>query len=96
MMIKLDEVWEPYRPPNGTEGQWFQAEFCFQCYRYRQGLCAILRASLLYLLTDPGYPRELVRSEMKVKCTAFQTPEQHKANRKSRVTKVSKNQMTLF
>jgi hypothetical protein len=78
----------PYRPSNGTEGEWFREQFCYRCQRdakYRetqdgQDGCRILAYTFAFDVHDPKYPKEWVQDvpapgEHPIKnprCTAFE------------------------
>jgi hypothetical protein len=77
----------PYRPPNGTEGEFFEARFCDLCERdadAREGeagpgpkVCAIHTAAFGLYPDQPGYPAEWVVDKdddgmcATARCTAF-------------------------
>ena len=76
-------VCPPYRPANGTEGAYFQADFCDRC-KHDQGYqrtldathgCPILLATLLFQVDDPEYPREWIWENGIPKCTKFEPEE---------------------
>lgn len=68
---------EPYRPSNGTEGDWFYAAWCANCWRDRPDEEVYCPIWGLALAMDLGvnisqYPKELVMNEHGVpRCTAF-------------------------
>lgn len=70
----------PYRPSNGSEGEWFQARFCDQCARdaeYRQTQengCEILANALCFGGDESGFPNEWVEDDdgQNQRCTAFE------------------------
>lgn len=63
---------KPYRPSNGTEGDFFMAEFCFRCGRdTEEKPCKLLGNSLAYEIGDPEYPKEWITDEEGSRCTAF-------------------------
>ena len=57
-----------YRPSNGTEGEYFMEEHCYQCLHERwihrqkedrdEDKCAIITDAMCYDLKDPEYPSE--------------------------------------
>lgn len=61
---------KPFIPSNGTEGDMFMEEFCFQCIHERwthrqkedrdEDKCGIMNRALLYDTKDPEYPKEWV------------------------------------
>lgn len=74
----------PYRPSNGTEGDYFFEKFCARCVGERaaranpEGVdgCPILTATFALGVDDPGYPSEWVQNEgpwetADPRCTAF-------------------------
>lgn len=49
----------PYRPSNGTEGDIFMSEWCFQCANdSEESPCRILGRVLGNSIGDPAYPSE--------------------------------------
>jgi len=49
-----------YRPSNGTEGEIFMAEFCYQC-EHDDGeslFCDLIARSMGYDVNDSEYPQE--------------------------------------
>lgn len=59
-----------YRPSNGSEGDWFMGQFCFQCSAFPD--CEILGRTMAYNITDPEYPDEWQQDEEgAVTCTSF-------------------------
>lgn len=70
MKIKL------YRPSNGTEGDYFMAEFCERCYHDSmgdtpEGSCPILAASFAYEINDDKYPNQWRYEDGKPTCISF-------------------------
>lgn len=67
---------KPYRPSNGTEGEFFREKFCYQCAKdnYPDGpFCKIIRKTIIYRADDPNYPREWVYDPNRhPTCTAFE------------------------
>lgn len=70
----------PYRPSNGTEGCWFQAEFCENCHRDREYQesggnapgCEILLETMIHDIGEPEYPREWITGGgAGPRCTAY-------------------------
>jgi hypothetical protein len=80
---------ERYRPANGTEGDYFIAEWCMHCQRYRAGQCGILIKTLAYNITDPAYPGEWVQTRGEPRCTAYEP-------KRKRVPKPAKGQLSLL
>lgn len=66
-----------YRPSNGSEGMWFEDQFCSQCINQHPDPdkgknCMIVCNAMCYDLKDPEYPKEWVYDESdKPTCTAF-------------------------
>lgn len=62
---------QPYRPSNGSEGDFFMEEYCMRCFheRYLHTMkdnskkCEILSGMMIYDTADPEYPKELVYDE---------------------------------
>ena len=66
---------DKYRPSNGSEGDWFMAEFCDQCAKDdvdNNKLCDILTRTYAYDVDDKGYPKEWTYDEGIPVCTAFE------------------------
>ena len=53
----VDRSGKPYRPSNGTEGDYFEAAWCDDCTK--QDGCPIWMAMLMNDKNDPGYPKEV-------------------------------------
>ena len=66
---------EPYRPSNGTEGEYFMNEYCYRCAKddpEKDILCPIIIASMGYDIEDEGYPSDTwVYFNEKPTCLAF-------------------------
>lgn len=66
----------PYRPSNGSEGEYFESKFCLQCARVDEdphGGCPIWGAAIEFGADDPNYPKELRLDERgRPTCTGFQ------------------------
>ncbi len=66
-----------YRPSNGTEGDGFMSQHCYQCihdnpHPDNDPKCDILTASMCYDLKDPEYPKEWTYGkDGKPTCTKF-------------------------
>lgn len=64
---------EPYRPANGTEGEWFMQQFCFQCaHDSEDGPCEILGWTFAVEVDHPKYPKEWIEENDTPRCTAFE------------------------
>ncbi|WP_417534161.1 hypothetical protein [Marinobacterium stanieri] len=63
---------KPYRPSNGTEGDYFMAKFCDRCRGDANNSCSIIAATMMFDIADPNYPAEWVEDESGPHCTAFQ------------------------
>lgn len=66
---------KPYRPSNGSEGDYFMAAWCAGCRRRggEANACRILVMSMGLGITDPEYPREWAYgSDGQPECAAFQ------------------------
>lgn len=78
---------EPYRPSNGTEGDWFTTKFCFQCSRGHldddeEGEpCPILGRTYAYDVDHAECPEEWVDDEHGPRCTAFTVAEEEERYR---------------
>lgn len=65
---------EIYRPCNGTEGDWFRAQFCDKCQRDKPEIeeyCDILGRTFLHAEDAPEYPSQWRIENDKPVCTAF-------------------------
>jgi len=75
-----DEIKElankPYRPSNGSEGDWFQGVFCEKCIfdDYENDIyCDILGDSMAFNIDDKEYPKEWVYDNSgRPICTKFE------------------------
>lgn len=73
---------KPYRPSNGSEGEWFQSKFCDLCrfdakYRRTQDGkdgCKILANVYAYNIDHPDYPKEWIEDDGGPRCTKFGLP----------------------
>jgi hypothetical protein len=62
-----------YRPSNGTEGEFFQARFCYRCAKDANNDCEIILRSMAFNTWEDDYPREWTYGEDdKPTCTAFE------------------------
>ncbi len=64
---------KPYRPSNGSEGDWFMSEHCYQCIHEnpdseKKPKCEIITASMCFFITDAGYPKEWCYDENNEPC----------------------------
>ena len=61
---------KPYRPISAAEGDFFIASQCGTCTK--QNGCRIVRLTMVYPVTDPGYPKEWVSDidDNNPRCTA--------------------------
>ena len=66
---------KPYRPSNGTEGDYFIDEFCMNCINCNpdpdgEKQCDILRDTFVFDISDEGYPKQWVYDDNeKPSCT---------------------------
>lgn len=60
-VLTFGNVGRPYRPSNGTEGEYFEATWCRDC-KHREG-CDIFLNAMLFSKNEPQYPKELVYGE---------------------------------
>jgi len=71
---------KPYRPSNGTEGEFFMARFCYRCtwetdFRRDPGSndgCSILAYTFAYDIDDPNYPEEWIEEAAGPRCLSFE------------------------
>lgn len=71
MPLKIPQAaGKSYRPANGTEGEIFMGQYCYQCRLYDE--CEIWMDTMLYNKECPDYPKEWVFDKEGVPtCTAF-------------------------
>jgi len=69
---------KPYRPSNGTEGEYFMSEFCYQCIHENPNSegkpkCNIMTSSMCFSISEPEYPKEWVQDidGKNPRCTKF-------------------------
>ncbi len=72
---------KPFRPSNGTEGDIFCDNYCFQCIHERwahfmdedneEDKCEIYSRMMLFDIKDPEYPAELIYMNKKPTCTNY-------------------------
>jgi hypothetical protein len=67
----IGKILRPYRPSNGTEGEFFIESHCCKCIKDRNEDCPILAASFAYNVDEPGYPKEWVEVDDGPMCTAY-------------------------
>jgi hypothetical protein len=78
---------DPYRPSNGTEGEWFMNDFCHRCRRDRNQDCEIIPITMGLDTDEDDYPHQWTYDlEGRPTCTAFVSLERSvpAAPRKSR------------
>jgi len=64
-----------YCPSNGTEGLYFQKDFCFQCRVYDEEKgCPILNATMRLNINSNEYPNQWIAEDgyKNPKCTVFE------------------------
>ena len=72
-----------YKPSNGTEGEGFMGQYCYQCIHERwvhameedieQDKCDILTRTMIHDINDPEYPSEWTYDDNgKATCTKWQ------------------------
>lgn len=54
----------PYRPSNGTEGDWFMSQWCFKCIK--ESDCTILNGAMA-----GKQPQQWLQDERGPRCTSF-------------------------
>ena len=68
---------KPYKPSNGTEGEYFMSEHCYQCIHDnpdpdKNPKCELLLASMCFDMNEKGYPKEwCYNEEGRPTCTKF-------------------------
>jgi hypothetical protein len=84
---------ELYRPSNGTEGESFMGEWCYQCRRDTpKRPCSILTRTMAFDKDDKQYPTEWRYVGERPVCTAFV----EKGTPVVRTHKPGKDQQELF
>lgn len=69
---------EPYQPSNGTEGDMFMCQYCYNCERdnlndYGEGGCEIIVMTMGFSPGDDEYPKEWIYDQDgRPTCTAFE------------------------
>jgi len=80
-VIIPDAAGKPYRPSNGTEGEYFEAQWCASCKKqpdmtdphFDGEWCEISVLMHAFDIDAPEYPKELVYDHKgKPKCKAYQ------------------------
>jgi hypothetical protein len=62
----------PYRPSNGSEGDWFMLIWCSKCVKDSEAKpCLILLRTLALGVNDKGYPSQWIEDDDGPRCTAF-------------------------
>jgi YD repeat-containing protein len=66
--MSYNDAGKPYRPSNGSEGDWFQTRTCYRCARYVEADddCGVVDAAGLSIIArtwlreedEPGHPTE--------------------------------------
>lgn len=84
-MATVTTIYRPYRPSNGSEGLWFQGEFCDRCSRWSEETgCDIANRAFWHQIDEPEYPKEWVEVRPddsnldhipEVTCTAYDPKE---------------------
>lgn len=66
------KITSPYRPSNGSEGDWFMSKWCRRCVKDSAAMpCGIIARSMALDIGEKGYPREWVEDGDGPRCTAF-------------------------
>jgi len=70
---------KPYRPSNGTEGEMFMEDFCYQCahdeefQRTGNNGCEVLANAMIFNINGEKYPKEWIRDNKGYPtCTKFE------------------------
>lgn len=67
---------KPYRPSNGTEGDFFMEDFCYRCKNDSEdNPCPIIGRTMGYDIDDIRYPTEWICDDDRIsnpRCTAFE------------------------
>lgn len=62
----------PYRPSNGSEGEWFMSRWCERCVKDMPSKpCRIIGRTMALSVGEKGYPREWIEDDDGPRCTAF-------------------------
>jgi hypothetical protein len=75
MWLKFPEqAGQSYQPSNGTEGEYFMEDFCYQCLHDQdpdKG-CVLIMLSIFRKPGDPDYPKEWIyNQDGEPTCTKF-------------------------
>lgn len=79
---------EKYRPGSGSEGMWFESQFCDHCLHDNGDTkcCDIIMMAMGFDITDKEYPQEWVYDEQgKPTCTKYQKWDWGKDNDGNRI-----------
>lgn len=64
-----------YRPANGSEGEYFQMEWCARCVKDSEARpCEILLRSMAFGIDEEGFPKQWVMDDNgeNARCEAFE------------------------
>ena len=62
----------PYRPSNGSEGDWFESQWCSTCiHNHPEHGCKVWFYALMFPIDDKLYPKELVEGKDGPICTKW-------------------------
>ena len=92
---------DKYRPSNGTEGEMFMSQFCYNCVKYpinpnAKHQCKILCNMMVFNINEKEYPKQMIYDDSgKPTCTAYINRKAYNAKR-IRKPKNNKNQPSLF
>lgn len=63
---------KPYRPSNGTDGDWFQDDWCSKChFEHGKKQCKTLNLTMFFDTNDKEYPKEWVYKDGNPVCLKY-------------------------
>jgi len=88
-----------YQPSNGSEGEWFMGQFCYQCSKMpincdAKNQCMIQLSTFAWNIEDKEYPKEWRYVDGEPTCTAFVDREEANSKRRQSRGKLKPNSNT--
>lgn len=88
----MTEEIKPFQPSNGTCGDIFMRDYCWQCAKFPESpdakkQCRIFLKTMFHSISDPEYPREWRYVDGEPTCTAFKDRDEHNAERRAKTRK---------
>lgn len=83
------EAVELYRPSNGSEGEWFHEQFCYQCSKFPRSQdaktqCSIFIMANLSSIDEESFPSDWRYVDGSPVCTSFKSREVHNKERREK------------